>query len=52
MLLDTFSDNVLIIYCFVDDFMQGTNTKTDKQPQRQTVQIYGCSGNINCLNCR
>ena len=34
MLLDTFSDNVLIIYCFVGDFMQGTNTKTDKQPQR------------------
>ena len=45
MLSDTFSDNVLVIYCFVDDFLKGINTKTDKQPQRRTVQIYRFTGN-------
>lgn len=31
MVSDTFSENVLIIYYFVDHFMKGINTKTDKQ---------------------
>lgn len=39
MLSDTFSDNVLVIYCFVDDFLIGINTKTDKQRKFTDTQV-------------
>lgn len=39
MLTDTFSANVLVIYCFVDDFLLGINTKTDKQRKFTDAQV-------------
>ena len=39
MQTDTLSDKVLIIYCFVDDFLKGIQMKTDKQRKFTDSQV-------------